>query len=163
MHVAEKWFNEWRPSSMAMYHDNRDNIAGCLVVFNGDVGYEVGEGVDKHTVFLDKHLCTCRSWELIGIPYAHAICALSHAKVNPFYVMSDWYHKDKFTATYKTPMQPVPGTLFMKCAEYEAIEPPPVVKLVGRPRRKRVRAPEELRSTTKLSKKGTKQKCTKCQ
>ena len=37
MHAEEKWFNEWSPSSMAMYQDNRDNAAGCLVVFNGDV------------------------------------------------------------------------------------------------------------------------------
>ena len=90
---------------------------------------------------------------MIGIPCAHAMCALWHAKVDPLTVMSDWYHKSKFIATYKTPMQPIPGTLFMKCDEYLPIEPPPLVKLAGRPRTKRIRGAEEQCSSSKLSKK----------
>ena len=91
--AAEKWFNEWSPSCMEMFEDNKDSAAGCKVVFNGDVGYEIGEGADKHTVFLDKSLCTCRSWDLTGIPCAHAICAMYHSKINPMTVICKWYHK----------------------------------------------------------------------
>ena len=54
MKASEKWYNEWSPSSMEMYQYNRDNASGCLIVFNRDVGYEIGEGADKHTVFIDK-------------------------------------------------------------------------------------------------------------
>ena len=60
MKASEKWYNEWSLSSMEMYQYNRDNASGCLIVFNRDVGYEIGEGADKHTVFLDKQLYTCR-------------------------------------------------------------------------------------------------------
>ena len=46
---------------MQLFEDNKANASWCKVVFNGDVGYEIGEGADKHTVFLDKQLCTYRS------------------------------------------------------------------------------------------------------
>ena len=59
--AAERWFNEYSPSCMEMYQQNNKNSVGCRVEFNGDVGYEIGEGSDKHTVFIDKQLCTCRA------------------------------------------------------------------------------------------------------
>ena len=51
---CESWFNEWSPSCMAMLQDNKEIASSCQVVFNGDTGYEIGEGDDKHTVFLEK-------------------------------------------------------------------------------------------------------------
>ena len=62
--MAANWINEWSPTYMRLFQDWKDNCIGCKVVFNGEVGYEIGEGQDKHTVFLDKYLCTCRAWEL---------------------------------------------------------------------------------------------------
>ena len=90
------------------------------------------------------------------------MCVLWHAKVDPLTVITDWYYKTKFIATYKTPMQPVLGIMFMKCDEYLPIEPPPLVKLAGRPRTKRVRGAEEQGNSSNLSKKGTKQRCGSC-
>ena len=40
----------------------------CNIEWNGDVGFEMLEGVYKHTVNLGQQKCSCRSWELIGIP-----------------------------------------------------------------------------------------------
>ena len=167
--AVEKWYNEWSPTCMRMFEDNKENSAGCKVVFNGDVGYEIGEGADKHTVFLDKDLCTCRAWDLTGIPCSHAICAMNHSKINPINHISKWYHKSTYVAAYEHPLQPVPGKRFMRCDEYEAIEPPPQVRLSGRPRTKRVRGSNEPRATGnssnnegKLGKKGLKQKCGLC-
>ena len=45
---------------MQLFEENKENATGCKVVFNGDVGYEIGEGLDKRTIFLDRQLCTCR-------------------------------------------------------------------------------------------------------
>ena len=85
--VSKKWFNEWSPSCMQIFQDNKKCTAGCKVMFNGDFGYDVGEGFDKHTVFLDKQLCTCSSWNLTGIPCAHGICAMYHSKMSPMAVI----------------------------------------------------------------------------
>ena len=79
--------------------------------------------------------------------------------MDPLASISDWYHEDKFKASYQNPLQPVEGKRFMRCKEFESIEPPPVTKLVGRPRKKRIRIANEPNKTSKkLSKRGQKQK-----
>ena len=98
--LHEKWFNEWSPTCMIRFQDNKESATGCKVVFNGDDGFEIGEGEDKHTIFLDRHLCTCRAWDLIGILCPHAICALYHKKIDPMTMISPWYHKQTYLASY---------------------------------------------------------------
>ncbi|XP_050210068.1 uncharacterized protein LOC126660546 [Mercurialis annua] len=61
---SSTWFNDWSPASMQKFHDYKDMSLGCKAVWNGDHGFEIGEGDDKHTVFIDKKLCTCRAWSL---------------------------------------------------------------------------------------------------
>ena len=142
---------------MELFQDYKEKALGCEVVFNGDVEFEIGDGEDKHTVFLDKKLCTCRVWELTGIPCSHAICALGYLKVDPISSISEWYYKEKFQVAYQHPLQPVGGKKFIRCDQFEPIEPPPVTKLAGRPRKKRIRtANEPNTSAGKLSKRGQK-------
>ena len=122
-----------------------------------------GEGNDKHIVLMERKLCTCRAWELTGIPCAHAIRAMYYLKMNPQSHISTWYHKSIFNAVYQFPLQPVPGKQFMKCEIYEPIERPQVKPLPCRPRKKRIRAAhEEKHSSIKLSKSGIAQKCGIC-
>ena len=66
---------------MKLYNDYRLIATNCTVEFNGDYGYEVKDGdTDTHTVNLELKKCTCRLWDLGGIPCHHAIKALLHKK-----------------------------------------------------------------------------------
>ena len=162
---GKKLKGEFTNDCMTYYNDNKMASLGCKVVFNGDDGFEIGDGADRHTVFLDKHLCTCRAWELTGIPCPHAIRALEYSKVDPLTVISPWYYKKTYLASYQFPLMPVPGKRLMNTDQFQQIESPPVIKLAGRPRIKRVRASNEPNPTShlgKLSKKGLKQQCGIC-
>lgn len=79
---ANKWANDWSPSSMELFHENKEDSVGTFMVFNGDDGFEIGEGNDKHTVLMERKLCTCRAWELTSILCAHAIRAMYYLKMN---------------------------------------------------------------------------------
>nr|XP_018629791.2 uncharacterized protein LOC108946915 [Nicotiana tomentosiformis] len=57
---CRNWKEEISPYAMELYHDYRVIALECKVVFNGDYGYEVVEGKDKHTVNLELKKCTCR-------------------------------------------------------------------------------------------------------
>ena len=163
--LVDKWNSEWSPECMDIFQENRSIACGCSVLFNGESGYEISDGPDRHTVFLDKKLCTCRAWELTGIPCSHAICAMEYARLDPLFEISTWYHKSKYVATYQYPMQPMPGFIFMKCDQFLPIEPPPVIKMPGRPKTNRVRAqnePPKHTAAVKLSRKGSKISCGKC-
>ena len=141
--AADRWINDWSPTCMRLFQDWKDSCCGCKVMFNGVNGYEIGEGQDKHTVLLDKEMCTYRAWELTRIPCSHAIYALYHSKIDPITKICKWYHKSTYLAMYEMPIQLVPGPRFYKLDQFQPIEPPPLPKLAGRPRKQRVRAAYE--------------------
>ena len=85
-------------------------------------------------MYIDKNLCTCRAWKLTGIPCSYTIRALGYLKVDHVSYISEWYHKSKYKAAYEYLLQPVGCNKFMKCDEFQPIEPPPMTKLAGRPR-----------------------------
>jgi hypothetical protein len=53
----------------------RSNI--CQVLYNGVNGFEIQEGQHRRfTVSLENLTCSCRYWELSGLPCSHAISAI---------------------------------------------------------------------------------------
>ncbi|XVE98327.1 hypothetical protein REPUB_Repub03eG0096600 [Reevesia pubescens] len=79
--------------------------------------------------------CTCRAWDLIGIPCPHAICAMFHDKKNPEDYLSSWYLKDKYLEAYKYPLQTLRGKKFWP-KDNDPIQPSHVRKMPGRPQKK---------------------------
>ena len=49
--LVENWTSEWSPTYMYMFQQNKAEALGYEVLFDGDEGYEIREGMDKHTVF----------------------------------------------------------------------------------------------------------------
>ncbi|KAK9912564.1 hypothetical protein M0R45_036426 [Rubus argutus] len=65
-----------------LYNNFKTKHAGAHMA--GEFEYQVtGGGTigSKHAVDLGRHLCTCRRWQLSGIPCVHAICALRMRKI----------------------------------------------------------------------------------
>ncbi|XP_060211541.1 uncharacterized protein LOC132638791 [Lycium barbarum] len=137
------WATEFSPKSMQLYNEYRKIAKKCKVHFNGDYGYEITEGLDRHTVSMTLKRCTCRQWDLNGIPCPHAIKAMMYKKLDPLSEMSWWYSKEAFLLTYKNKLQPVRGEKFWKVGPSQAMEPPELVKRPGRPKIKRVREKDE--------------------
>ncbi|XP_028788037.1 uncharacterized protein LOC114744023 [Neltuma alba] len=74
--IIRNWKNDHSPKCLELFEANRYLASQCRVHFSGDEGYEVSEGQDRHTVYLARNVCTCRAWDLIGIPCQHASCAM---------------------------------------------------------------------------------------
>ncbi|XP_060179076.1 uncharacterized protein LOC132609216 isoform X2 [Lycium barbarum] len=137
------WATEWSPESIQMYNEFQKIATRCTLHFNGDYGFEVSEGNDKHIVNFSIKKCTCRVWDLTGIPCPHAIKALHYKKLDPLKEIHWWYSKEAYLLTYHHKLQPVPGPKFWKIDPAEAMEPPPLVNMAGRPREKRKRDKDE--------------------
>lgn len=58
--LSDSWIGESSPAAMGIYQEAKEAATGCRVMWNGASGYEIGEGEYKHTVLLDRRLCTCR-------------------------------------------------------------------------------------------------------
>lgn len=160
-----KWTSKWSHSSMQVYQDNMKRAFACKVIFNGVSGFEVGDGDDRHVVNLESSMCTCRSWDVSGIPCSHAVCAMNHVKKDPKLFISHWYEKSTYIATYEVPMQPIPGTKFMNVEAFERCEPPPFTRQPGRPKVKRIRSSTETmrgRPSGSMGRKGVIITCSLC-
>ena len=120
---GKKWTEEYSPYSVDLYHDFRMIAQGCQVVANGDLGYEVVEGIDRHVVNLARKKCNCRTWDLTGISCPHAIKALEHDKIDPLNEMHWWYSKEAYLLVYQPKIQPVRGEKFWKIDLSQAMQP----------------------------------------
>ena len=71
--------------------------------------YEVDNGRERHVVDLVRKTCSCRIWDLIGLPCKHGIFAI----VKNLEKVEDYVHpcylKETFGETYKKIIQPMLG------------------------------------------------------
>ena len=66
--ACEKLINDFSPSCNEIFQCNKGLVFGYAILFNRDTRYEISEGKDTHTIFLNAHSCSCRGWNLSGIP-----------------------------------------------------------------------------------------------
>ena len=85
---------------MMIFNTNVTRSMQCNIELNGDVGFEVLEGVHKYTVNFGQQKCSCRSWELKGILCAHGIAAINHLNMDTSQTISSWYRKETYMKTY---------------------------------------------------------------
>ena len=80
----------------------------CAMPF-GRFVYEVDNERERHVVDLVNKTCSCRVWDLIGIPYKHGVATIfvNHEKLEDY--THPCYYKDAYVETYKTPIPPMPS------------------------------------------------------
>ncbi|XP_009786802.1 uncharacterized protein [Nicotiana sylvestris] len=162
---VNSWRGEYNPYAMELYNDYKEMASKCKENFNGDGVFEISEGEDRHTVILEQQRCTCRLWNLFGIPCAHAIRAFLYKKQDPTLGIHWWYSKQAWQLVYQHKLQPVRGKRFWKVEPHQAMDPTPLAKMVGRPKVKRSREKDEARKRQgqwSTSRKGLQMNCSFC-
>ncbi|XP_027150245.1 uncharacterized protein LOC113750477 [Coffea eugenioides] len=92
-----------------------------------------------YVVDLDKCTCTCRKWELIGLPCCHAIACISLAGGKVEAYVHKCYSRQAYLAAYEPTIAPISGPNTWKCSTKEPVLPPNKVRLPGRPKKARRR------------------------
>ena len=136
--------------------------AHCHAICNGEEKYEVKHYDNGFTVDLVSKTCSCRYWQLSGLPCCHAIsCILFKTNCLDEYV-ADCYFVYHFKQTYSHCLNPVEGMNSWPSSDRVPLRAPGYVKMLGRPKTERRREPTEIRKATKMPKTGTVIKCSKC-
>ncbi|KAG5620673.1 hypothetical protein H5410_005891 [Solanum commersonii] len=65
------WKCNFSPIALKVLEENISRSMDCTIEFNGVVGFEVKEGICQHKVDIARKTCSCRVWQLRGIPCAH--------------------------------------------------------------------------------------------
>ncbi|OIT40616.1 hypothetical protein A4A49_14730 [Nicotiana attenuata] len=74
---VETWASDISPMARLVLEENKEIGRKLKVQWNADTGFEVNEGMYRHTVDIQKREYSCRLWRLRGIPCQHAICAFN--------------------------------------------------------------------------------------
>lgn len=131
------------------------------VLHSGENVFEVQHGSETFTVDEPNRTCTCRSWDICGIPCPHAVAAILYLHHNPDDYVSSMYKVPMFDATYSHRMFPVPGSNFWPKLDLIKPLPPKARRMPGRPTIKRKRDAYES-NPSKVSSKGRVLRCQKC-
>ena len=163
---AKTWICDISPMAMKRIERNKSKSFDWQMVFNGEDGYEIlsVKNVRKrHVVSLLKWTCTCREWQLSGIPCKHAICAIYATHKHPEQFVSNWYHKETFLKAYSCAIYPMQGKDGWQKLNKGVILPPPYKAKVGRPKLNCRKDKDEQKKVGKASRVGRKMKCSLCQ
>ncbi|GKV41987.1 hypothetical protein SLEP1_g49449 [Rubroshorea leprosula] len=89
---------------------NREGSKKCKFLWPGGGGFEVEDylnsknkvdlGRNTYIVDLEDRKCTCRYWDISGIPCRHVMTVLSLKKLRVEEYVSDWYKLSRFRASY---------------------------------------------------------------
>ncbi|XP_031130170.1 uncharacterized protein LOC116031942 [Ipomoea triloba] len=145
--------------------------AGCLGSQSDENLFEIrcmsGLGsLEQHSVDLMRGACSCRKWDLTGIPCKHAICAiwLKHGKggVVHHYV-SDCYSINSYLNTYGGRIKPLAGPSEWPKSNKQPLLPPLYTRKAGRPKKlRKMSAPEMTKDGTHMNRSVIVKHCKKC-
>ncbi|PWA75137.1 zinc finger, SWIM-type [Artemisia annua] len=143
------------------------------VMWNGGQKYQVtGSFGEQMVVDVERKTCTCRRWEISGLPYRHAVAAKWNMAVNgqPVPLPEAWVDKCYWLETWKEvysfKIQPCTGRAdWKKSPCLTTLTHPHYHPQVGRPKKKRVKG--QLEDTPcfkdgKLSRRGRTVRCSSC-
>ena len=171
--VIEKSDGPLSPSVTKLFKFTKDASAKYTVEWNGaDLLQVKGPWSDQHVVNLQQKSCSCRKWEISGLPCRHAVAAmhnmaengmsvgLPEAWVHPCYRLETWKQQ------YSFKVNPILGPHLWEHTEWPTtLLPPKIAPQTGRPSKKRKKSVveiEELVKAGKLTKKGQTVTCCIC-
>ncbi|GJV77428.1 hypothetical protein Tco_1509012 [Tanacetum coccineum] len=92
-------------------------------------------------VNLETHKCTCRLWDLTGIPCIHGVAAYAYLMKDPAEGVSDFYSKTAWQNCYISFIKPVSGQSMWVKTGLPPPMPPKKRVMPGRPKGKRQKHP----------------------
>ncbi|KAL0423308.1 UNVERIFIED_CONTAM: hypothetical protein Sradi_0865600 [Sesamum radiatum] len=98
------------PKIRKVIEKNIDKAADCIPIKSDDWHYEVAcyDGA-TYVVNLQNHTCTCRKWDLTGIPCNHGMSAICSQSLEPEDFVNSCYSVATFIEVYKHAILPVNG------------------------------------------------------
>ncbi|XP_063938645.1 uncharacterized protein LOC135148249 isoform X2 [Daucus carota subsp. sativus] len=136
----------------------------CVVTWSGGTSYSVitSDGGHELVVDLGKKSCSCRKWDLTGIPCYHAAACIA-MKSEPWDLhISKWFKKDMYIKLYSYTLEPMVGPEFWDDAPEPMPLPPNVKVPTGRPKKRRSRKNDIPTDPTKLRRGGGTVRCSHC-
>ncbi|XP_059670965.1 uncharacterized protein LOC132316509 [Cornus florida] len=125
--------------------------------------YEVCYKGVSDAVNLANRTCSCREWDVRGIPCMHAIACIIDQRGNPEDFVDSCYHRETYLRTYTPVIFLMPLRQMIREVATDPIHPPIVKPSSGRPKKARKKAVGEVNNKSgAVSRKKQLLNCRKC-
>ncbi|GKE54014.1 multidrug resistance-associated protein 5, partial [Tanacetum coccineum] len=161
--ISSTWTDDICPSILKRIDLMKNHTWFWHVIHIGGESFEVRSGSDALKVDLSTRACSCRMWQLFGLPCVHVISAIFKINKMPEEYVPNWFMKHLYYATYHNYLSPVGGIDFWPDqSQFSKVLSPKPRVMSGRPKKKRIRVSHEGGSGTRVSKVGGQVTCQNC-
>ncbi|KAL0381974.1 UNVERIFIED_CONTAM: hypothetical protein Scaly_0484700 [Sesamum calycinum] len=124
------------PNIQKLIEELKKKSMEYIAHWNGKDQFEVESCYgDKHNLHLGEKTCSCRKWQLTGIPCAHAISGMYFMGYKPEDYVHEYYHKSNFLRVYNHLMMPLLGPEEWPHSDRPTLLPPISERMPGRPKK----------------------------
>ncbi|XP_074283613.1 uncharacterized protein LOC141608152 [Silene latifolia] len=121
-----------------------DRQKGLLEALNrvtpkAEIRFCVDHRGKKKAVNLALKTCSCKSWQLTGIPCPHATFCIREQRDEVLDYVDEFYTKETYLKAFQHPIAAMPGYGDWEKVDLTPPAPPPYKKLPGRPKLKKRR------------------------
>ncbi|XP_070663243.1 uncharacterized protein [Malus domestica] len=110
----------------------------CIAQWSSGTKFQMdARGGDQFVVDLTERTCSCREFDLTGLPCSHAIVAINYKRDKPEDYVDVCYSKVMYLEIYGHLIQPMNVMSMWEVTENPPIQPPLYTRQPGRPKNKR--------------------------
>ncbi|KAK3011991.1 hypothetical protein RJ639_011249 [Escallonia herrerae] len=144
---SNSWFSVLAPSAEKRMMEAMSHASTYQVLRSDEVEFEVLSAGRSDIVNIGTHSCSCRNWQLYGIPCSHAVAALVSCKKDVYAFTEKCFTVANYRETYSQEIHPIPGKIewkreaempFDDDTDTRLVRPPKFRRPPGRPEKKRI-------------------------
>lgn len=142
---SNSWFSVLAPSAEKRISDAINLAATYQVLRSDEVEFEVISAERSDIVNIGTHCCSCRDWQLHGIPCSHAVAALLSCRKDVYAFTEKCFTVEGYREAYAETLHPIPEKIewkkvgdVMDNGDDPVVRPPKVRRPPGRPEKKRI-------------------------
>ncbi|XP_022019508.2 uncharacterized protein LOC110919548 [Helianthus annuus] len=151
MRLSKKWKGTLVPKTKTYLDKISKKLGAYEICRSGENRAEVKYEDKRWEVSLDERKCTCRVWQVKGVPCMHATAFIIFIRdVNWDMYVDPFYTIEKFKLAYALEVAPMPTKdQWVHIDNEEKIYPPAIKRPPGRPRKNRIRPGDEPKKRQK--------------
>ncbi|OMP09427.1 Phox/Bem1p [Corchorus olitorius] len=151
---CDQWLTRLTPSMEEKLEKESLKVRPLQVLLTSGSIFEVrGESIE--VVDMDRWDCSCKSWQLTGLPCCHTIAVISCMGRSPYDYCSRYFTTESYRLTYAESVQPIPDVdkpLHKDSSQsLVTVTPPPTRRPPGRPTTKKVGSEEVMKRQLQCS------------
>lgn len=142
---SSTWTSMLAPTAEKRLLEAMEHSSTYQVLRSDEVEFEVLSAERSHIVNIGTRSCSCRDWQLFGIPCSHAVAALTSYTKDVYTYTEKYFTASSYRESYSKEILPIPGKIKWKKEgdvpvddDIRLVRPPKFRRPPGRPEKKRV-------------------------